>query len=682
MVSSPFFFISMMIQNLLYSALLAILLVCTTDSHVQAQPARESVPPLEHYLRSPAFSAPVVSPDGNQLAVSVGGEGRMNLSVIDLKSRSAARLTNFREFDVISYHWVGNSRLVFSLGQRNTPTGPDRQDGGGLFMVSRDGKQTRVLSPTVRDTVKGGGLVYRGFSYVAPVPNSEEEIIAAASERSADSVDLYRLNVLTGQKVLLTTDTPGRVMRWVLDRTRSPRIAISAGDKTAELIVRARQGESWRELWRSSLGQGSMTVPLYFEPDNKGLVVASNVSRETMGVFRYDIEKNELGELLAQHPRYDMGADQTGSGAPGVVLDPKTESVVGFRVAAEVPQTTWIDQSYERLQRTLDHALPNRVNSFRRTYEGSRWLVTSYSDREPLEWFLFDEEKRTLEPLMNSRPWLKSNALVEMRPFHYKTRDGLEILGYYFLPAGHKSGDKHPTVVHVHGGPWVRADSWGYGSFGVQEAQLLASRGYAVVVPNFRSTPGLGSKIYYGGRGQFGKAMQEDIEDATDWAISQGFADRSRICLSGASYGGYSALMGVAKTPEKYRCAVAGLAVTDLELLMTSGSGDIPLSTTGLALWKDWVGDPSKESAALRAVSPAYLANRIKAPVLMYSGAADIRVPLEQPQKMRRALNAAGQNPEWIVMADEGHGFGVLENNVQLYRRVLDFLAKHIGTAQ
>lgn len=630
---------------------------------------------LTDYLRPPAISAPVVSPDGRFVAVGVAANGRVNLGVIDLAERKPVPLTSFTEYDVVTYSWVGNDRLVFSVGQYNSPA--VGSDGGGLFMVSRDGRENRVLSPTVQGARAN---VYRGMSHVSSVPGSDREIIASARERSIDTLDLYRVDVTNGRKQLLTESTPGRVIEWILDRELRPRVAISLAEKEPVRIVHYRSpGDGpWRELWRSDMARGPMSVPLGFMPDGKRLLVASNEGRDTMGLFTHDPEANKRLEALAAHPQFDMGADQIGNSQPGLMVDPVSQEIAGLRVAAEKPETVWVEPRLAALQKAIDTALPGRVNSFAPPREGQRVLITSHSDREPARWYLLDRATMRLEEVGRSRPWLGPDKLVEMKPFTFRTRDGLDIPGYVFLPRDHKPGTKLPTVVHIHGGPWVRADTWGYGSFGSREGQILAAHGYAVVVPNFRITPGLGSKIFYSGRREFGRRMQEDIEDATDWAVNEGFADPARICLSGASYGGYATLMGLAKTPDKYRCGVAGLAVTDLELIMTSGSGDIPYNPVGLALWKSMAGDPATDRELLRAASPALLAERIKAPVLMYSGGADIRVPIEQPRKMRSALEAQGRPPVWIEEPAEGHGFGVLSANVSLYERMLSFLDQHL----
>lgn len=641
--------------------------------------------PIDAYWRPPAYRDPVLSPNGRYLAVTLPIKGRMNVAVVDVETRQAKPLTEFEDFDVIDQHWVGNDRLVFSLGRLNTPTGPDRQDGGGLIMVHRDGSESRKLAPTLREMMRSGQRAYHGLFYLAPVRDSEDEILANEISDQGEQ-DVYRVNVRTGRKTILSAGRPRHVYRWVLDRESVPRVAVSWSEDSVEEIVsyRASADAPWTELYRQQRGSERMAVPLAFDDDNRTLIVAANQGRDTMALMSYDPKARRLGEVLAGHPRFDIGADLTGEPVLGAVLDSKTRQMVGVRVAAEKPLAVWNDARYERVQKVLDAALPGQINVFSGDIDGKRLLVLSHSDRQPPRWYFLHTDRHALELLFDSAPWFKPDDLVPMHPFVLKTRDGLQIPGYYLLPVGRKPGERLPTVIHIHGGPAVRADHWGYGSFGAHEAQLLASRGYAVVLPNFRITPGFGARIFRAGLRQLGRAMQEDIEDATDWAVTQGFADASRICLSGASYGGYASLMGVAKTPDKYRCSIAGLAVTDVELLLTSSEGDIPRARSGgLQFWHELAGDPKNptDRDAMRAVSPAYLAARIKVPVLMYSGVDDVRVPLEQPQKMRKALEAAGKQVQWIQKNGEGHGFGKLENNVELYTQILQFLDHNIGSA-
>lgn len=636
---------------------------------------------VEDLVKPPAYAGPQLSDSGRYFAVAIPINGRMNLAVVDLETRKGTALTNFRDFDVIEFAWAGDERLVFTLGQFNSPTGPAAFEGGGLFVVGREGKEFRRLSETVRDTRRQNKFVYRRYQILRSLPGNGEEILALGNQRDADSDDVYRLNVRTGRATLLTPERPANSFRWVLDRNHVPRVVTSWIKDTNTYVVWYRKDADspWQELTRYESTKGPTFVPLAFESNNRTLQVAFNGGRETMAVYRYDPQERKLGELLAQHPRYDMGADASGSGVPGVITDPKTDEVVGYVVAAERPQRVWIDESRARLQRMIDAALPDTSNSFVRTPNGKQLVVTARSDRLPTRWYLLDEEKKTMEELFASRPWIKPGQLAEMRPFLLKTRDGLEIPSYYFLPNDYKPGTRLPTVVHVHGGPTVRADMWGAFSYGVVEAQVLASRGYAVVLPNFRGTPGFGGRIYYAGFGAIGRQMLDDHEDAAKWAIEQGFADPERICISGASYGGYATLMSLARFPATFKCGVAGLIVSDMKMLVTSPAGDIPYSPAAVAFWNRLVGadSPSKYPPEL---SPVNLADRIKQPVFIYAGAEDIRTPLEQTTAMVRALERAGNPPKKVLIkAEEGHGFGKVENNVDLFQEMLKFLDATIG---
>lgn len=645
-----------------------------------AAPAVAQTIPIADFWRPPAYASPVLSQNGRYFAVSVPVNGKMNLAIIDLEKRSVTRITDEREFDILGVNWVGNERLVFTLGQFNSPTGPGRFDGGGLFMVSRDGKEVRRLSPTVKELRNSNQFVYRGYDLLRTLPGNDEEILVTGNQRDVDALDVYRMNVRTGRTVLLTERRPERVIEYILDNNNVPRVARSIQEDRFEFTVHYRKDANspWEQIAQYDGSKGPILRPLAFESDNQTMVVAWNGDRPTMGVYRYDPNARKLGELIAQHPRFDMGADAGGSPVSGVIRDFKTNKVIGYQVAAEKPQIVWVDEDYARLQRMIDGALPNTVNIFRRTPDGERLLVTSFSDRQPVKWYLLDEKKRALEELFSSRPWIKPDQMVEQRPFTYKTRDGLEIPGYYFLPKDRKPGERLPTIVHIHGGPAVRADLWGSG-FGVTEGQLLASRGYAVVLPNFRITPGMGSRIYYSGFGAFGRQMVDDHQDAAKWAIAEGIADPQRICISGASYGGYATLMSLARFPETFKCGIAGLMVSDVPLLMTSPAGDIPSSDLGVSFWHAMIGSKAVRDIPAD-ISPINLADRIKQPLLVYAGEDDIRTPLEQTTRMIRALERAGNKPKSVVIKrQEGHGFGKTENNVELYEAIFKFLEESIG---
>lgn len=665
-------------RALVISALVAVAFATSTPTIAQSPP---SSLPIADYLKSPSLAGLTLSPSGKYLAGTAPSRGRMNLLVIDLDTRKGSLLTTFEDFDVLGIRWVGNERLVFSLGQANSPTGPGQFDGGGLFWVARDGSASKRLAPTLREVRATGGTVYRSMSFFRTIPDNTTEIMVEGNLTSADATDLYRLNLLTGRTTLLTRGRPdGITDNWITDSKLVPRVVSTSSKSSNESVIHYRaDGDSpWVEIARFDSTKAPAFVPLAFESDDQTLQVATNAGRNTMAIYRFDPRSKLLGKLLAEHRTYDMGADGRGATVAGVRVDGDTDRLLGYEVNADRPIISWVDEGYAKTQAMLDAALPGTTNRFRRLPGGARLLVTAASDIKPTRWYLLDEDKRTLEEIGAARPWLDGH-LVEQRPFTFRTRDGLEIPGYYFLPRNHRAGQRLPTVVHIHGGPAVRADTWN-GGFGVMEAQLLASRGFAVVVPNFRITPGLGGKTYYGGFGTLGREMSDDHEDAFKWAVAEGFADADRTCISGASYGGYAALQAMIRNPGVFRCAVAGLAVTDLPFQLTSTATDFHRSDAALNFWRRIIGSDDLTGPLARDMSPINHAEKIKAPVLLYAGRDDVRVPIDQIDRMARALEKSGNAPKrYVVKEKEGHGFGRLENVVELYDEIIAFLNDQIG---
>jgi dipeptidyl aminopeptidase/acylaminoacyl peptidase len=647
-------------------------------AHAQSNPLT-----VEDLYKPPAYGQVTASRDGKNLAVTVpSSTGRLNLAIVDLETRKGELLTSFRDFDVSIVGWVGNQNILFTVFQYNTPA--EDQRGGGLFSLNLETKQVRTLTEPLKSLIDRNQFVYRGYDFLRTIPGTEDEILATGNMRDALSQDVYRLNVKTGRATLLTENRPNRTFDWVLDRARVPRVAVSRVKDSNTVIVHYRKdAESpLEEIYRYESTKPGLLDPLYFEADNQTLVVATNINRTNVAIHRYDPNARKLGALVFEHPRVDVGVNQRGIGAGGVVQDPLTDEVLGYTALAEKTEIVRLTESQKRRQAALDAALPNTVNNWQ-PVRGDLYLVTASSDRSPTAWYLFDEGKRTLEQLFISRPWLSGNRLVEMKPFYYKTRDGLEILSYYFLPPNRKPGERLPTVVHIHGGPQVRADIWGRDGFGIREAQLLASRGYAVILPNFRITPGLGDKVYYAGVGQFGRRMVDDHEDAAKWAIEQGIADPERICISGASYGGYATLMSLARFPKTFKCGISGLMVADVKLQLTSTAVDFVRSREfGEAAVQEWLNmiGVTSTSEIPSEISPVNLADRIKQPLFIYAGGSDQRTPMEQTRAMIRALERAGNPPKEVVFkGEESHGFAKLENNVDLYTKMLKFLDEQIG---
>ena len=300
--------------------------------------------------------------------------------------------------------------------------------------------------------------------------------------------------------------------------------------------------------------------------------------------------------------------------------------------------------------------------------DGTKRIVTVYSDVEPGKHYLYNANAKVKLQLINlRRQKIKRDRFSKMTPVKFKARDGLEINGYLTRPNGSKGKD--PMVVMVHGGPYGVRDYWGYNS----EVQLLASQGYAVLQVNFRGSGGYGKAFEEAGHLQWGKAMQDDVTDGTLWAVKQGFADKDKLCIYGASYGGYAALWGVVKEPDLYKCAIGYVGVYDLPL--ENSVGDINDTREGRHFLETTRGTDETE---LRKYSPVHNASKIKAGLFLVHGGEDERVPIEHYENMTEALDNLKYPYESMVMEGEGHGFAETENQYKLYNKMVRFLAKYL----
>ena len=638
--------------------------------------------PVAAFFRRAEYSKMAISPDGSKLAALRPINGRENLVVIDFQAGKSNVVTGYNDLDVHDFEWTSNDRLYFRVADFAEASGEIYLRGA--YAIDIDGKNARDLTyplERVADRKARQNSVYfqgtsTSFHVLSRTFDGSGDVIAQIFGRSKSYADVYRFNTRTGEYKLLTVKTPGNVVRWLLDRDLVPRIAVRLEERTdpnkprrQTLWHRSNEDTPWEMIGQASGSEGSI-VPIAFDYDNKTLYVSSDIGLERHAIFKYDIAARKLGEKLLQHPLIDL----TGN----LIFNREKKALMGVRYNATVPDVTWFDVDQSRLQAGIDKALPNSTNNVMVADESSRYvLIYSASDTNPGGYFLYNTETRKLQEVSKSRAWLPP-ALMSKRTFiKYKTRDGMEIPAWVTIPIN-SDGKNLPLVVHVHGGPWVRGYSgieWGRWP----TAQFLASRGYAVLEPEPRGSTGFGRKHYTSSFKQWGLAMQDDITDGALHLVKEGAVDKGRMCLFGGSYGGYATLQGLVKDPDLWRCGVAYVAVTDLELLQTVAWSDTARGSDFLETdFKRRVGDHERDREQFNKTSPAKNADKIKASVLLAMGSDDQRVPLIHGTTMRDAMEKAGKPIEYVVYSGEGHGFNKDENVNDFYTRIERFLATHL----
>jgi len=644
-------------------------------------PAAAAAPAAELFFRKPALGAPTLSPSGKKIAMLVPtAGGRLGLAVADIDSPTKFKgVAQFDDADVRSVSWVNNERLVFNLTDRQKAA--DDQLGSGLYAVNADGsafewliKRTSVYAGHAHLIKRALPLNYR---FVGVAGDGSDDVVVLRYESEGQGrppkVEPMRLNTRTvAVRRLYAGSLPKGAYRFVFDRDWQPR-AVVASDGKRESVVHWREAgaSQWSELYRFNHAEDlDATMPLAVDRDGHLYVSAAGDAADTQALFRYDVKARKVdGKAVLALPGFDF------DGRP--LFDQETKQLLGVSYQQEAGGVAWFEPHMRDRQAAIDKLLPNTNNHIACTHrcaDAPHLLVGATSDIQAPVYFLYDRHTNKLTLLGASRPWLKSAEMASQDFSRVKTRDGLSMPVYVTRPKGK---GPFPAVVMVHGGPYARGVAWGFDPVG----QFLASRGYVVIEPEFRGSLGYGSKLFKAGWKQWGLAMQDDVTDATKWAIEQGLADPKRIAIAGASYGGYAAMMGLLKEPDLYRAGINIVGVTDIELMYTIGWSDFldadnPWVRYGMP---KLIGDPKTDGAQLTATSPLKQAARIKRPVLMAYGEEDLRVPLPHGTKMRDALRAAGnQDVEWVQYPSEGHNFNLTKNNVDMWTRVEAFLGKHL----
>jgi dipeptidyl aminopeptidase/acylaminoacyl peptidase len=658
--------------------LLAGLVLALGTGAVWAEPGGVP-PPAADFFRNPQIAGAELAPSGQYVAlVRRGASRRARLSIIDLAaSEKIETLAVMEDVDVHSAHWISDDRLVFDIidwtGERNTAN-------GGLFAVDRDGSHfLPLIAPSFRfhQDVTGTSIRSRElpatYTFFSRTHDGSDDIIVAENLFSETDpfnvrvVVLHRLNTHTRQIRSLTIGQPPGVTGWILDADDAPRIATAYVDAHRIVYQRSSDSKQW-----IALGDFDRYKSVEFVPQFVGFDGALYVQHGPLGsLYRLDLAQRRFDDRPAlELEGFEASVDP--------VVDFKARRVLGYQYKTDAEHATWLDPRFAAFQNQIDAALPQASNTIAcgDCLSSKFLLVTSASDRQPVRYFAFDPATAHLVDIGGERPWIQASQMGQREFVHYRARDGLSIPAYVTVPPD-TYRKPFPLVVLVHGGPFVRGSSWEWDP----EAQFLASRGYAVIQPEFRGSKGFGFELFKSGWHQWGLAMQDDLADAAQWAVAQGIADRQRVAIAGASYGGYASLMGLIRNPELFRCAVDWFGVADINLIYSvawSDASEADLRFGGPAL----IGDPVADAEQLKATSPLRNANRITQPVLMAYGSQDRRVPLVHGQKLRAAIATPRDRLEWVLYSGEGHGLKLEQHRIDFWTRVEKFLDRYLKSAE
>ncbi|MBB3775660.1 dipeptidyl aminopeptidase/acylaminoacyl peptidase [Erythromicrobium ramosum] len=607
---------------------------------------------IKDFAGRSAFWDGKLSPDGSKFSYLRRKDGNTQFIIADVSTRKLVHAFGTDPSDQFEwYNWVSDDKLLFSVSTAGTFMGEDVRYTR-LILVD---VTTGVMSPLFGRTnvVEGDNVIHYA--------EDGSYILVSIQKTIYDYPSVMRHELMPDGKVTTVQQPRDGVWNWTADNNGVVRMG--AGWLDGRLKVYYRSDATGELKLVARVKESEKTTDRYWDAvqilggSDEGYVLSEGETGR-VGLRRYNFATREMLETIYEHPEWDIDSVGLKDGQPYAAY-----------YTADRDEVHYFDPAVRKQHAALRKALGDvEVWVPSRAKDGSRMLVYAGNEADPGVLYMYEPAGKILKEMAQYRPTLDFQALASPKPMQYTARDGAVIRGYLTLPRGREAKGL-PLIIMPHGGPYGIRDKLTYND----EVQLLANRGYAVLQPNFRGSGGYGEAFFELGTGQIGRMMQDDLDDAMDWAVKEGIADPARVCVVGGSYGGYAAMWAVLRNPERYRCAASWAGVTDLEKQLRYDSQSF--SRGGYKRWRDRVR--GQGVAEVKTVSPMGHAAKLNRPLLLAHGTKDIVVPFSQYNMFEKATREAPMRPQTLVIKDEGHSFSTSENEQQWYEALTGFLAKH-----
>ena len=610
--------------------------------------------PVEAFASAPTIDKLQISPDGTKLSmiqtIDSEKEQLVLVKLFDLETGQQRFLVkaDSRDLTIYSVTWANNKQLLMRAGYAGFRYGTPVMETRLMVIDIETGKNRSVI----------GGQLQRRLvrtpqfqsDIVALMPEDEHNFLLALDGFSHErGVSLVKVN-LNGEMSNIVAHSREHLTDWITDRQHKPRIATFREDTQYTITEKVGGSGDFKTLWQFEAFSEDAVWPIGFDQDpNILFVLAYHDGRKA--IFKTDLSADHTKlELVKANDDYDL---------PGYIeYSWQEQKVIG--IAGD-----YVDPKYQAFQKALDVALPDADNEIvSMSHDQNRYIVESSNETHAGAYLLGDRKAKSMTFLLNKFSQLDPELMVAKQKISYEARDKLKIEGYLTTPKGYETGVL-PTIIFPHGGPISFDD----GDFDYW-TQFFANRGYAVLQMNFRGSHGYGFDFMQMGLQGWGAQMQDDVEDGTRWLIAEGIADPKRICIVGASYGGYAALMGVVKTPELYQCAVSFAGVSDVESLVKYHR-----NYTNYAVVKKQIGD---DFSLLEQNSPLTHVDKINVPVLLLHGTDDRSVPYQQSDMMYKALLRQNKPVEYIEFDKGDHYLSNNSHRLETFKAMDRFLKQHL----
>lgn len=617
--------------------------------------------PKEILFGNPDKVSPRISPDGTMVAYLAPHNGVLNVWVQDWQKQEARPVTEDKESGIQGYFWHYDNRHIMYIQDR------EGDENWLLYWVDITTLATKCLTNFQTEdltTTEGDSSPFQ-VQIIDRNKDQPNDLLLAINKDQPELHDVYHLNLATFELVLRERN-PGNFTDWIADDKLNIRGAMVARqDGGFDFLVRESEESEWDAFWTWDSDDSANSGPLMFTKDGQSVYLLDSTGCNATRLIVVSLDRRHE-EVIFEDPegRYDVS---------WALTHPDTLEIQLVALTKDRDEVVLLDKSLEEDLAFIQATHPGDFFFCNRNLDNTIWLIGFTTDDGPVPFYYLDRAKKKIQLMFEHQPALREYTLARMVPFAFFARDGLEIHGYLTFPPG-LGKEKLPTLLNVHGGPWSR-DYWGFDG----EAQMIANRGYLCIQVNFRGSTGYGKDFTNAGNREWGGKMQDDLVDAVQWVISQGFTDPDRVGIYGGSYGGYAALVGAAMNSDVFCCAVD---VVGMSNLLTFIESIPPYWKPYLEMLHNRVGNPETDEEFLRSRSPINFVDKIQIPLLIAQGANDPRVNKNESEQIVEALKEKGLDYEYLLFEDEGHGFVKPENRLRFYQAMEAFLAKHLGGRQ
>lgn len=609
--------------------------------------------PTAELAEHPLMTGLLLSPDGKRVAATINSSGSDAVGIIDIAVGQPRIFSLGEKRDLRWYRWAGDGTILVSVGNSVTYSGDEAYMTRLMAIDVATGKVQFIGA-------REEGLVGDDVLWVDP---EGKTLLMAYQKTIYDYPSVFSVDIATNRRKEVIPQRTG-IWDWYADDHGIVRAGLGFGPSGRwTMIYRASESDKFKTVVkaREDDDEAGYDAVRIFQGSDEGYIIRNNEKTGLFALYKFNFATRQVGDLIFESTTNDIDDFDLSSDGKALLAAWYTD---------DKERVHWFDPAMQEIQKSLDEAVGGRTAWIVSRSRNDRMLIVNVgASNNPGAYYVYQPDTGVMKLYAKVSEKLKPSELAVKRYEHYKARDGLEISAYLTLPRGREARNL-PLILLPHGGPYDIRDTDEYDA----EVQFLANRGYAVLQPQYRGSGGYGKSFYEKGEGQWGRSMQDDIDDGMDWLAKNGVIDPKRVCIVGSSYGGYAALWGAVRNPERYRCAASFAGISDLKRQLNFQL-DFKISRKYRKDWRKRV--QGAETFDLRSVSPLFTIDKLSVPVLMMHGDDDQRVPYKQSKLYADALQQAGKTYEFYTLKGEGHGFSTSANMQQWLDRLDAFLRKY-----